>query len=436
MRLYSANHISPEVSLKEALFRGLPPDGGLYLPTSIPRLPDEFFDGIQSLSLQEIAFQVSKALIGDDVDDQSLRMIVEEAINFEAPVVRISDNIYALELFHGPTLAFKDFGARFMARLMAHFMEKATEDVHILVATSGDTGSAVAQGFLGVKGVKVVVLYPKGKVSQIQEKQFTTLGENITAIEVEGAFDDCQKLVKQAFLDEELNRNLRLNSANSINIGRLIPQTFYYFSAYADLKSLGKELVFSTPSGNFGNLCGGLIAKRMGLPVARFIAATNVNDVVPQYLLNGVFNSRPSTPTISNAMDVGNPSNFARILALYDNKIEKIREDVYGASFTDEQTRRVLHDVSARSQYTLDPHTAVGYLGLEKYFKETKNNDKTGVILSTAHPSKFVEVVEKITGSKVIIPDRLRARLRMKKISVPMKADFEAFKKFLLARVV
>jgi len=433
MRLYSTNQASPEVSLKEALFKGLPPDNGLYLPTSIPRLPAGFFDQIHSLSLQEIAFEVSKALIGDDVDDGSLKQIVEDAIDFDAPVVRINNYMYALELFHGPTLAFKDFGARFMARLMAHFVEQSEEEVHILVATSGDTGSAVAQGFLGVKGVKVAVLYPKGKVSQIQEKQFTTLGENITAVEVEGTFDDCQKLVKQAFLDVELNQKMRLNSANSINIGRLIPQTFYYFNAYARLKSTGKALVFSTPSGNFGNLCGGLIAKKMGLPVSRFIAATNVNDIVPQYLQNGVFAPRPSTPTISNAMDVGNPSNFARILALYDNDIEKIRADVYGASFTDEETRNALQEVSARYQYTLDPHTAVGYLGLEKYLKETKNKDVAGVILSTAHPSKFIDVVEKATGSKTIIPDRLRARLKMKKVSVPMKADFQEFKKFLLA---
>lgn len=418
--------------MKDALFRGLPPDNGLYLPTTIPTLPESFFKEIQSLSIGEIAFAVSRALIGDDVDERSLKRIVEDAIDFDAPVVRINDSMYALELFHGPTLAFKDFGARFMSRLMAHFVEKTEKEIHILVATSGDTGSAVAQGFLGVEGVKVIVLYPKGKVSQIQEKQFTTLGENIIAVEVEGTFDDCQRLVKDAFLDEDLNSRLRLNSANSINIGRLIPQTFYYFNAYAKLKSLGRGIVFSTPSGNFGNLCGGLIAKKMGLPVNRFIAATNVNDIVPSYLVNGVFAPRPSTPTISNAMDVGNPSNFARILALYGNDIKKIRQDVYGASFTDEQTRQAVHEVSARYQYTLDPHSAVGYLGMEKYFKETKNQDEVGVILCTAHPSKFVEVVEQATGSKVIIPDRLRQRLKMKKKSVPMKADFEAFRKFLL----
>ncbi len=434
MILYSTNHQSPEVGLREALFTGLPPDNGLYLPTEIPVLPKDFFDRIQELTLREISFEVSKALLGDDIDDHSLLKIVNDAIDFDAPVVRINDSMYVLELFHGPTLAFKDFGARFMARLIAHFVQQDEAEINILVATSGDTGSAVAQGFLGVKGVNVIVLYPKGKVSPMQEKQFTTLGENITALEVNGNFDDCQRLVKQAFTDQELNQKMRLTSANSINIGRLIPQTFYYFNAFAQLKSLGKPIVFSTPSGNFGNLCGGLIAKKMGLPVEKFIAATNANDIVPGYLMSGLFEPKASVATISNAMDVGNPSNFARMLDLYHQDINEIRNDIFGCKFTDDQTKDAIHQVSARYEYTLDPHTAIGYLGLEKYFKELKVQDQVGIILSTAHPSKFVEVVEQATGSKVIIPDRLRNRLKMKKLTIPMKAEFEEFKKLLLEK--
>lgn len=435
MKLYSTKHKSPEVGLKEALMKGLPPDNGLYLPVSIPKLPQEFFDSIREKSLAEIAFEVSRLLLGEDIDEKSLKEIVDDAINFDAPLVRINDNMYILELFHGPTLAFKDFGARFMARLMAYYTGDLDKEITILVATSGDTGSAVAQGFLGVKGINVVVLYPKGKVSPMQEKQFTTLGQNITAVEVNGNFDDCQRLVKTAFLDKELNEMLQLTSANSINIGRLIPQSFYYFYAYAQLKSLNSPLVFSTPSGNFGNLCGGLIAKKMGLPANRFIAATNINDIVPNYLLTGIFQPRPSVATISNAMDVGNPSNFDRILSLYGNDLEKIKKDIYGASFNDEQTRQAVNMVSARYEYTLDPHSAIGYLGLEQYFKETRNQEEVGVILSTAHPSKFIEVVEAATGSKVIIPDRLRNRFRLRKQSIPMSSDFEDFRKFLLSRV-
>jgi threonine synthase len=435
MKFYSTNRQSSEVGLKEALFKGLPPDNGLYLPTNIPTLPQDFFESIQELTLPQIALEVSKALLKEDIEEESLKKIVDDAIDFDAPVVRINDSMYILELFHGPTLAFKDFGARFMARLISHYVKESEKDINILVATSGDTGSAVAQGFLDVKGVNVVVLYPKGKVSPMQEKQFTTLGKNIIALEINGNFDDCQRLVKTAFLDEELNNMLHLTSANSINVGRLIPQTFYYFNAYAQLKSLNKPLVFSIPSGNFGNLCGGLIAKKMGLPVEKFIAATNINDIVPIYLLSGLYEPRPSVPTISNAMDVGNPSNFARILALYDNDIEKIKEDIYGAKFTDEQTKYAVNQVSARYEYTLDPHSAVGYLGLEQYFKDTKRQEDVGVILSTAHPSKFREVVEEATGSKVIVPDRLRSRMKLKKQSIPLGSEYEGFRKFILSRV-
>lgn len=436
MKLYSVNRQAPETGLKEALFRSLPPDNGLYMPEKIPTLPDSFFEHIAGLSISEIAYEVSKSLLAGDVEEKALKRIVEEAINFDAPVVRLNDNMRVLELFHGPTLAFKDFGARFMARLMAYFVEKSEKPIHILVATSGDTGSAVAHGFLGVEGVKVVVLYPKGKVSEIQEKQFTTLGLNVTALEVDGVFDDCQRLVKSAFLDEELNSQLQLTSANSINIGRLIPQTFYYFNAYSRLRSENRPLVFSVPSGNFGNLCAGLIARKMGMPAAKFIAATNVNDIFPKYLLSGEFTPRDSIQTISNAMDVGNPSNFARILDLYDGDIGKIRQDIYGAAFTDKETRQAIYDVSARYEYVLDPHSAVGYLGLNKYFKETKNREEIGVILATAHPSKFKDIVEEATGSRTIIPDRLRKHLRLQKKSIPVSSDFSDFKNLLLSNQI
>ena len=328
-------------------------------------------------------------------------------------------------------MAFKDFGARFMARLMAYFLENQQQPINILVATSGDTGSAVAQGFLGIEGVRVIVLYPKGKVSEIQEKQFTTLGKNVIALEVDGNFDDCQKLVKQSFLDEDLNKKIRLTSANSINIGRLIPQSFYYFYAYAKLQNHKRSLVFSVPSGNFGNLCGGLFAKRMGLPVEKFIAATNVNDVVPKYLLTGEFKPAASIKTLSSAMDVGSPSNFVRILDLYGHNYDDILKDVRGASFTDEQTRKVIYEVSGRYEYTLDPHTAVGYLGITDYFQKTKNKEAIGVVLSTAHPSKFIDIVEEATGSKIIIPDRMRNLINRKKLSVPLQNNFDHLKQFL-----
>ena len=431
MRLYSTNKKSPEVSFKEALFTALPDDNGLYLPTKIPQLEPAFFTAIGDLNLQEIAFRVSNLLIGDEVPEPALTDIIEEAINFDAPLISLTDRLNILELYHGPTLAFKDFGGRFMSRMMSHFLEQEDKEITILVATSGDTGSAVANGFLGVPGIKVVILYPSGKVSEFQEKQFTTLGKNVVALELDGTFDDCQKLVKQAFLDPQLNAKINLTSANSINIGRLIPQSFYYFYAYAKASQSKKPVVFSVPSGNFGNLCGGILAQRMGMPVQKFLAATNVNDVVPEYLLSGNFKPRPSEHTISNAMDVGNPSNFARILNLYHNDWDLLKQELVGYRFDDTQTSKAVLEVSGTYNYTLDPHSAIGYLAL-KDFLEKNNSGSVGVALSTAHPSKFSEVVENIIGSKVIIPERLRHVLAKNKVSIRIPNDYDKLKEFIL----
>ncbi len=431
MKLYSTNNTSHVVSLKEAVFKGLPADNGLYMPTVIPQLEKSFFENSDKLSFQEIAFEVSKALIGEDVPTDTLHKIINDVLTFDAPVVNVHDNIYVLELFHGPSLAFKDFGARFMARLMSYFLEKESKEINILVATSGDTGSAVAQGFYKMPGIKVTILYPSKKVSEMQEKQLTTLGENITALEIAGTFDDCQRMVKEAFLDKELNEKFNLSSANSINISRLIPQSFYYFYAYSRLKKLGKPLVFSVPSGNFGNLCGGLIAKRMGLPVEKFIASTNVNDIIPNYLLNGIFSPRPSVKTISNAMDVGNPSNFARIVALYNNNIEEIRKDIIGNRYTDEQTSEAIASVFKKYNYILDPHGAVGYLGLVDYKKKV-NDDFSGVFLATADISKFPEVVEDIIGRKIELPERLKVLAIKEKKATQLGSNYLEFKNFLI----
>jgi threonine synthase len=434
MQLYSTKHQSPEVDLQEATFRGLPPDNGLYLPTHIPVLPERFFQHIGSRSLQEIAFEVSKALLAGAIPDQDLRQIIDEAIDFDAPVVALDEEMYILELFHGPSLAFKDFGARFMARLMSYFLEKEQQDINILVATSGDTGSAVAQGFFRMPHIRITILYPSQKVSVIQEKQLTTLGHNITALEIAGTFDDCQRLVKEAFLDEELARELNLSSANSINISRLLPQSFYYFYAYAQLAHTGKPVVFSVPSGNFGNLCAGLIAKKMGLPVAKFVAATNVNDVVPNYLLSGELHIKPSVKTLSNSMDVGNPSNFQRLLALYDNDINQLRADLVGRRYTDEETIAAIKAVHEQYGYVLDPHTAVAYLGLQSVVSEL-GEPVNGVALATAHPAKFREVVEEALNLTVEIPERLQQTLEKEKNSIPLASDFQSFKAFLLSTV-
>lgn len=432
MQLYSTNNRQKTFSLKEAVLKSMPEDKGLFMPTGWPHVSKDFISDIDKLSFNEIALQVSKCLLQDDVSEKVLEKIIYDAYDFNSPLVHVHDSFHVLELFHGPTLAFKDFGAQFMSRLMAHFMDKSKGELHVLVATSGDTGSAVANGFYNVDGVKVTVLYPKGMVSDIQERQFTTLGGNITAIEVNGTFDDCQAMVKQAFLDADINKKHNLTSANSINISRLIPQTFYYFSAYAQLKNTGKPIYVSVPSGNFGNLCAGLIAKRMGVPFKHFVASTNINDIVPKYLLDGIFTPKPSVSTVSNAMDVGNPSNFVRLLELYNGSLTSIQADISGASYTDEATRAAISNVYNSTGYVLDPHTAVGYLGLKDYF-EKNNTDGVGVFLSTAHPAKFKEVVEEAIGKEVEIPERLRACLTREKKSVKLDNSFSRLKEYLLS---
>ena len=431
MKYYSTNRNSAEVSLQEAVVKGLAPDKGLYMPECIEHLPGDFFDKIDTLSFQEIAFEVAKAFFGQDIEAEVLKGIVYDTLSFETPLVEVEKGIYSLELFHGPTLAFKDVGGRFMARLLAYFIKKqGQKDVKVLVATSGDTGSAVANGFLGVEGIHVYVLYPKGKVSKIQECQFTTLGQNITALEVDGTFDDCQALVKTAFLDEDLNKALNLTSANSINVARFLPQAFYYFNAYAQLKRQGKaeNVVFCVPSGNFGNITAGLIAKAMGLPVKRFIAANNRNDIFYQYLKTGVYSPRASVQTIANAMDVGNPSNFARVLDLYKKSHKAITSEITGFTYNDAEISETVKNAFSSTGYLLDPHGACGYRAL----KEGLNADEIGVFLETAHPAKFQETVEKIIGKEVEIPAKLKAFMKGEKQSIEMENDFEKFKSLLL----
>lgn len=437
MHYYSTNQQAPLASLEEAVVRGLATDRGLYMPERIKQLPKEFFDGIAEMSFQEIAYQVADAFFGEDIPAEELKRIVYDTLAFDAPVVHVDGNIHSLELYHGPTLAFKDVGARFMARLLGYFNgQRSTVDgqqktVNVLVATSGDTGSAVANGFLGVKGIHVYVLYPKGKVSAIQECQFTTLGQNITALEVDGVFDDCQRLVKSAFMDAELNAHMRLTSANSINVARFLPQAFYYFYAYAQMKRQGKEgeLVMCVPSGNFGNICAGLFAHRMGLPIKRFIAANNSNDIFYQYLLTGEYHPRASVQTIANAMDVGDPSNFARILDLYGHSHADICKLISGAAYTDEQIAETLADTYHRTGYLLDPHGACGYRALSEGLRDGEQ----GVFLETAHPAKFRDTVEGIIGDEVAIPEKLQAFMRGTKQSVPMTAAFEDFKAYLMS---
>ena len=431
MNLYSTNHQSPNVGLEEAIFRGLPPDNGLYMPTVFPRLSDSIINQLDSLSLQDIAFEVCKVLLGDDIPSADLATIVNHAINFEAPLVELKKDTYVLELFHGPSMAFKDFGARFMASLMSYYLQKSQKEIRILVATSGDTGGAVAQGFFQTPGVSVTILYPSGKVSDIQEKQLTTLGHNVTALEVDGTFDDCQALVKQAFLDNELSTKFNLASANSINIARLIPQSFYYFNAYANLKAKGLPLVFSVPSGNFGNLSAGMIAYRLGMPIQKFIAATNINDVVPRFLSSGLFSPVPSLETISNAMDVGNPSNFIRLKLLAEESDLSISDLLAGFSFDDLQTKEAMKSVFDQFKYVMCPHTAVAYLGLEAY-RHSEKSTNSGVVLSTAHYAKFLDVVEDTIGQKVAIPDRLSELLTKQKVAISMSKNFPDFKHYLL----
>jgi threonine synthase len=430
MNYYSTNNPSLRVSLQQAVVEGLAADNGLFMPEFIPPLPPQFFETLAQKSFQEISWEVAKNLIGNDLPEDELERIVTQTISFDAPLVKIEEGIYALELFHGPTLAFKDFGAKFLAGLLGYYAQQQSREMTVLVATSGDTGSAVANGFYNVEGTKVIVLYPSGKVSDLQEKQFTTLGGNITALEIDGTFDDCQRLVKQAFLDKELQQQRMLTSANSINIARLIPQMFYYFWAYAQLVDKSKEVIVSVPSGNFGNLTAGLIAKRMGLPIAKFIAATNLNDIFPAYLESGSFKTRPSIATLSNAMDVGNPSNFARILDLYNGKREAILNDVVGVKITDEETCHAIQHLHHSMEYALDPHGAIGYLALKNLIDPRK---QTGIFLETAHPGKFREVVENNTNKAVSLPDRLSAFLSKQKQSIKLTNSFQEFKKFLLS---
>ena len=432
MIYYSTNKKAPVATLEKAVVKGLAEDRGLYMPEQIRQLPNEFFDNIQDMSFQELSYRVADAFFGEDVDAESLKRIVYDTLSFDCPVERVTDNIYSLELFHGPTLAFKDVGARFMARLLQYFIKKEgeTNEVNVLVATSGDTGSAVANGFLGVEGIHVYVLYPKGKVSPIQECQFTTLGKNITAIEVDGVFDDCQALVKSAFMDEELNNHMKLTSANSINVARFLPQSFYYFNAYARMKALGlaDNLVMCVPSGNFGNICSALFGRKMGLPVKRFIAANNANDIFYNYLQTGKYEPKASIQTLANAMDVGDPSNFARIYDLHNGSHEAITEYISGATYKDEQIRATMRACYKETGYTLDPHGACGYQALKDLLKD----GEVGVFCETAHPAKFKEKVDEIIGIDVEIPERLADFMKGTKQSVPLGKDFAGFKKFLM----
>lgn len=430
MKLYSTKNPTTFVSLKEAVFKGLPDDNGLFMPDFIKKLDDDFIKNLNRHSFQSIAFTVTRHLLRGIIPDEDLKTLIERAIDFPAPVVKLDDTTHVLELFHGPSLAFKDFGARFMAQLMSYFNQEDKRELVILVATSGDTGGAVAAGFYKTLGIKVVILYPSGKVSMLQEKQLTTLGENITALEVQGTFDDCQALVKQAFLDKELTTKIRLSSANSINIARLIPQSFYYFEAYKQVETNGKPLVFSVPSGNFGNLTAGLFAQKMGLPISKFIAATNANDVVPQYLASGTYTPTPSVPTLSNAMDVGNPSNFARMLDLYGSTWNNMKENIIGYAYDDVTTKAAMREVKSKYDYIIDPHGAVGYLALKNY---QKTHDVVGVILETAHPAKFLDDVESILEQKILIPERLASLSDKQKEARLSPTDFGDFKNWLLA---
>ncbi|MBP5219629.1 MAG: threonine synthase [Bacteroidaceae bacterium] len=431
MKYYSTNGKAEKATLKEAVVKGLASDKGLFMPEAIKPLPQSFFDEIQNLSFQEIAYRVADAFFGEDIPADDLKKIVYDTLSFDVPAVPVTDNIYSLELFHGPTLAFKDVGARFMARLLQYFIkQEGNEQVNVLVATSGDTGSAVANGFLGVDGIRVYVLYPKGKVSDIQECQFTTLGQNITALEVDGVFDDCQALVKNAFMDADLNKHMKLTSANSINVARFLPQSFYYFYAYAQLKKLGKadQMVVCVPSGNFGNICSALFGKKMGLPVKRFIAANNANDIFFKYLQTGKYEPKASVQTIANAMDVGDPSNFARIYDLYNKDHAAICADISGATYTDEQIADAIRECKASTGYQLDPHGACGYKALQEGLKD----GEVGVFLETAHPAKFKSTVDGIINGDIEIPAKLAAFMKGTKQSIAMTKDFADFKAFLL----
>ena len=429
MNYFSTNNKDLKFSFNEAVIKGLAPDKGLFFPVSIPKLDKLFFQNLSKKELPEIGFEVAKHFVGNDISESELRKITEEVFNFPIPLVEVEEGVYTLELFHGPTCAFKDVGARFMSRCLSVFSKKSEKEVTILVATSGDTGSAVANGFLGVEGVNVIILYPKGKVSHIQEQQLTTMGQNITALEVEGTFDDCQALVKNAFADKDLNEKMNLTSANSINIARLLPQSFYYFYALAQLQEMDKEVIVSVPSGNYGNLTGGLLAKQMGLPIKNFIASANRNKIVPDYLESGKYEPKASVQTISNAMDVGAPSNFARMMELYQENHTDVIKEIKGAWYTDEETVQTMKEVYENENYILDPHGAVGYLGLKKYLDKEK---QVGIFLETAHPAKFKDTVEKAIENEVEIPKYLKECLQKEKKATVIGKNFNELKKHLL----
>ncbi|MBL4604838.1 MAG: threonine synthase [Flavobacteriaceae bacterium] len=425
MNYYSLHHKSPKVSFRDAVVNGIAPDKGLYFPASITPLSENFIANISDYSNEEIAFEIIKQFVGEEIPEAILKEIIKETVSFDFPVVPITKNIAALELFHGPTMAFKDVGARFMAKCLEYFNRDSNEKVTVLVATSGDTGGAVAKGFLDAEGVEVVILYPSGKVSDIQEKQLTTLGKNITALEVSGVFDDCQDMVKQAFLDPEISQ--KLTSANSINVARWLPQMFYFFFAYKQVYKQQKEIVFSVPSGNFGNICAGLMAKKIGLPVKHFVASTNKNDTVPNYMESGNYRPRPSKATISNAMDVGNPSNFIRIQELFENDLSMIKQALSSYSFTDTETKETMKLIYENSEYVADPHGAVGYLGLLKY---NLLEIDFGIFLETAHPVKFLEVVEDTLPIKLNIPKQIKTVMGKQKTAIKI-ASYEELKEFL-----
>lgn len=433
MKLYSTNNKDLRVSFKEAVFNSMPQDKGLYMPVEIPQLDTEFIQNIEQYSLPEIAYKVASTLLKDEIPAEDLKALIDDAINFDAPVVKLDDKTFVLELFHGPSLAFKDFGARFMSRVMAYFLKDGEQLLDVLVATSGDTGGAVALGFLGVPNTRVTILYPEGKVSPIQELQLTTNGKNIRAIEVKGTFDDCQALVKQAFADDKLNAKFRLTSANSINISRLIPQTFYYFNTYAQLKKQGfKDVVFSVPSGNFGNIGAGLLAYKLGLPVKQFIAATNVNDTVPRFLESGVYETKPSTQTYSNAMDVGAPSNWVRIMDLFDQNIEAVKKVVTSYRFTDEETLDGIKELDNKLNYVACPHTAIAYLAIENYRTKNPTDNSAAVFLSTAHACKFPDIFPIDIAAKIEIPEQVKTLESRPKHADQLGTDFEGFKSYLL----
>lgn len=427
MKYYSLNNKDNKVSFQEAVIQGLAPDRGLYFPETITKLPQSFFEEIENLSNEEIAFEAIKQFVGTEIPEPELKQILRETLSFDFPLVQVEENVFSLELFHGATMAFKDVGARFMSRCLAYFNRDKDQKNTVLVATSGDTGGAVASGFLGVKGVDVIILYPSGKVSDIQERQLTTLGQNITALEVDGVFDDCQDMVKKAFLDDDVKYK-NLTSANSINIARWLPQMFYFFFAFKELKKYNKQLIVSCPSGNFGNICAGIMAKKLGLPLTHFVASTNANDTVPRFLENGIYDAKPSVATISNAMDVGNPSNFVRIQEMYNNDLKAFEKDFSSYTFTDEETKSAMKKIHLNSGYVAEPHGAVGYLGLKKELLNYQN--AVGFFLETAHPIKFLDVVEPVLNVKLEIPKQIESVLNKEKISIKIKS-YEDLKSFL-----